>query len=193
MARKPLTKEQIAARTAKAQATKAAKKKAALELMGETTTRKPTKIRKKRTMTAAQKKAAAERLAAARKNRGPSQNKMIDEHVRNLPDDNPLSLKNVREWIKENKQLLSSIKTSKMSKDAAERLFYQRVETYVFNLESYLRNGVYLDMFYGSQMQNKIQHRVVAMAYNKDGTPKRTVGYWYPDIGLYTEEMAKQA
>lgn len=193
MARKPLTKEQIAARTAKAQATKAAKKKAALELMGETTTRKPTKIRKKRTMTAAQKKAAAERLAVARKNRGPSQNKMIDEHVRNLPDDNPLSLKNVREWIKENKQLLSSIKTSKMSKDAAERLFYQRVETYVFNLESYLRNGVYLDMFYGSQMQNKIQHRVVAMAYNKDGTPKRTVGYWYPDIGLYTEEMAKQA
>lgn len=192
MARKPLTKEQIAARTAKAKATREAKKKAALELMGETSVRRTTKVRKKRKMTAEQKKAAVERLAKARENRGPSQNKMIDEHVRNLPDDNPLSLKNVREWIKENKQLLSSIRSSKDSKDSGERLFYQRVETYVFNLESYLRNGVYLDQFYGSQMQNKIQHRVTAMAYNKDGTPKRTVGYWYPDIGVYTEEMANQ-
>jgi len=192
MARKPLTKEQISARTAKAKATREAKKKAALELMGETSVRRTTKIRKKRKITAEQKKAAVERLAKARENRGPSQNKMIDEHVRNLPDDNPLSLKNVREWIKENKQLLSSIRSSKDSKDSGERLFYQRVETYVFNLESYLRNGVYLDYFYGSQMQNKIQHRVTAMAYNKDGTPKRTVGYWYPDIGVYTEEMANQ-
>lgn len=189
MARKPLTKEQIAARVAKAKATKAAKKQAAMEMMGVTQT-KFTKIRKKRAMSEEQKAAAAERLRKARENRGPSENKLIDEDVRNLPDDNPLSLKNVREWIKENKLLLSSIRGHRDSKDSAERAFYNKVETYVANLEAYLRSGVYLDNFYGSQMQYKITHRVTHMAYHKDGTPKRTIGYWYPDIGIYTQEMA---
>lgn len=189
MPRKPLTKEQIAARTAKAKATKLAKKNAMLELMGEPTQRKSLKVRKKRVLTEAQKQEAVARLRKARESKGPSENKLIDEHVRNLPDDNPLSLKNVREWIKENKILLSSIRSMKTSKDSAERNTYQRVETYVANLEAYLRSGVYLDAFYGSQMQNKIQLRVVRMAYHKDGTPKRTVGYWYPDVGLYTQEM----
>jgi hypothetical protein len=32
--------------------------------------------------------------------------------------------------------------------------------------------------------------KVVAMAYYPDGTPKRTVGYWYPDIeSVWTKEM----
>ena len=32
--------------------------------------------------------------------------------------------------------------------------------------------------------------KVIAMAYNPDGTPKRTVGFWYPDIEtVWTNEM----
>jgi len=191
MARKPLTKEQIAARVAKAKATREAKKQAAMAMMGVEQSKIKT-VRKKRKMSAEQKAAAVERLRKARENKGPSENKLIDETVRNLPDDNPLSLKNVREWIKENKALLSSIRSHRESKDSAERSFYNRVDTYVANLEAYLRSGVYLNNFYGSSMQHKIQYRVTHMAYHKDGTPKRTVGYWYPDVGLYTEEMAKQ-
>ena len=39
-------------------------------------------------------------------------------------------------------------------------------------------------------MQHRITHRVVVMAYNSDGTPKRTVGYYYEDIGSeWTKEM----
>jgi hypothetical protein len=30
------------------------------------------------------------------------------------------------------------------------------------------------------------------MAYRSDGTPKRTVGIWYPDIGTYTIEMEEE-
>ena len=31
------------------------------------------------------------------------------------------------------------------------------------------------------------------MAYNADGTPKRSIGVWYPDIGgPYTQEMADE-
>ena len=191
MARKPLTEAQIKARTAKAKATREAKKKAALEAMGVTPT-KPKKVRKKRKMTEEQKAAAVARLAKARENRGPSQNKLIAENVRNLPDDNPLSLNNVRSWIKENKDLLRAIKVMKDSKDAKERAKYQSVETYVANLEAYLRNGVYLDNRYGLQGQNKIKYRVTTMAYYADGTPKRTVGWLYPDVGVYTEEMATE-
>ena len=191
MARKPLTKEQMEAKVAKMKATKAANKAKALEAVGFVPT-KMKKVRKKRVMTEEQKAAAVARLAKARENRGPSQNKLIDENVRNLPDENPLSLKNVREWIKENKELLSSIKTFKDSKDAKERSKYNVVATYVANLEAYLRTGTYLDNCWGSQGQNSIQYRVTNMAYHKDGTPKRTVGYMYPDVGIWTKELEEE-
>jgi hypothetical protein len=188
MARKPLTQEQIKAKVAKMKATKAANKAKAMEAVGYVPT-KMKKVRKKRKMTEEQKAAAVARLAKARENRGPSQNKLIDENVRNLPDENPLSLKNVREWIKENKELLSAIKSFKDSKDAKERRKYISVQTYVQNLEAYLRNGVYLDMFWGAQAQNKIQYRCTNMAYYPDGTAKRSVGTMYPDVGIWTKEM----
>ena len=190
MARRQLTPEEMAAKVAKMKATKAANKAKALETLGLKTERK--KVRKARKMTEEQKQAARERLAKARANRGPSQNKLIAENVRNLPEDNPLSLNNVRSWIKENKELLQSIKTFKDSKESKERMKYQEVETYVANLEAYLRDGVYRDFRYGSQMQNKISMKVTVMAYNRDGTPKRSVGWLYPDIGVYTQEMADE-
>lgn len=190
MARRKLTADEMAAKVAKMRATKAANKAKALESLGLSTVRK--KVRKGRKMTDEQKKAAVERLALARANRGPSQNKMIAETVRNLPDENPLSLVNVRSWIKENKDLLASIRDFKDSKDWKQRDSFNRTSTYISNLESYLRDGIYRDMFYGSQQQNKIRYRVTTMAYHKDGTPKRTIGYLYPDVGVYTQEMASE-
>ena len=175
MARRKLTADEMAAKVAKMRATKAANKAKALESLGLSTVRK--KVRKGRKMTDEQKKAAVERLALARANRGPSQNKMIAETVRNLPDENPLSLVNVRSWIKENKDLLASIRDFKDSKDWKQRDSFNRTSTYISNLESYLRDGIYRDMFYGSQQQNKIRYRVTTMAYHKDGTPKKSWGY----------------
>ena len=190
MARRKLTAEEMAAKVAKMKATKAANKANALEQLGLKTERK--KVRRTRKMSEEQKQAARDRLAKARANRGPSQNKLIAENVRNLPDDNPLSLKSVRGWIKENKDLLQAIKSFQDSREWKEREKYLQVQTYVSNLEAYLRDGVYRDMFYGSQMQNKITQRVTHMAYYPDGTPKRTVGFVYPDIGVYTQEMANE-
>ena len=187
MARRKLTAEEMAAKVAKMKATKAANKANALEQLGLKTERK--KVRRTRKMSEEQKQAARDRLAKARANRGPSQNKLIAENVRNLPDDNPLSLKSVRGWIKENKDLLQAIKSFQDSREWKEREKYLQVQTYVSNLEAYLRDGVYRDLFYGAQMQNKITQRVTHMAYYPDGTPKRTVGFVYPDIGVYTKEM----
>lgn len=193
MARTPMTEAQKKARVAKAKATKEANKKAALEALGLPTERKKVgKATTKRKMTAAQKKAAVERLAKAREAKGPSTNSMIDEGVRLLPDEHPLSLKNVRAWIKENKELLTAIKSFKDSKESKERAKYNEVQTYVQNLEAYLRNGVYLDNKYGAQQQNTVKMVVTHMAYYPDGTPKRTVGAMYPDVGVYTQEMADE-
>ena len=73
MARKPMTPEQIAARSAKAKATREAKKKAALKTLGLQKFDRSKKPRKKRQMTDEQKAAAAERLAKAREAKKPSQ------------------------------------------------------------------------------------------------------------------------
>ncbi len=189
MPRQPQTKEQIAARVAKAQATKAAKKNAALAQIGATAPKKLKPQRKTRSLTPEQKQAAVARLAAAREAKGPSQNALIDADVRNLPDDDIFSLKNVREWIKTNKQLLVAMKGMNDSKDASERAAYTNVETYVANLEAYLRSGHYMDSRYGEHGQNKVKYVCRKMAYYLDGTPKRSVGVIYPDIGLYTQEM----
>lgn len=192
MPRKPQTAEQIAARVAKAKATKAAKKAAALEQIGATAPKPLKKLRKIRNLTAEQKKAAADRLAAAREARAsnaPSQNTTIAEEVRLLPDDNVFSLKNVRLGIKTNKELLVSMRKYKDSKEASERAQYTNIETYVANLESYLRTGCYTDFRYGENGQNRVTYVCRAMAYHSDGRPKRSVGVIYPDIGLYTQEM----
>ena len=191
MARRKLTAEEMAAKVAKMKATKAANKAKALAAVGYVPS-KPKKVRKKRIMTEEQKQAARDRLAKARANRGPSTNKLIAENVRNLPDEDKLSLKNVRPWLKENKELLASMRSFKDSKDSKERSSYQRVETYVSNIEAYLRSGVWLDLFYGSQQQNKIKQRVAlnGMAYYANGKPKRTVGVWYEDLAQeWTKEM----
>ena len=188
MARKPLSEAQIKARTKKAAATRAAKQKAAMEVLGL----KPRKkVRKGRTLTAEQKTAAAERLKKAREARGSSENTQIAENVRMLPDEDLFSLKNIRQWIKTTKEHLQSIRSFKDSKESKEREQYISVEGYLANLNAYLRTGIYTDMFYGENMQNKIKYRCTHMAYYSDGTPKRSVGVWYNDIGVYTEEMAK--
>lgn len=191
MARKPMSEAAKAARVKKMKATKEKNKAAALEMMGIAPRKK---IRKTRNLTPEQKAAASERLAkarAARKTDGVSTNQLYAEEVRNLPTEHFLSLDKVKGWIKHNKDLLSSIRSFKDSKEASQRDQYTRVEVYLANLENYLRTGVYSDLFYGEEAQNKIKYRCLVMAYYPDGTPKRTPGTVYPDIGLYTEEMER--
>lgn len=185
-----LTKEQIAKRTAKAKATREAKKKAALKTLGLEQYDRSKKPRKKRTMTPEQKAAATARLEKARAARQPAQNNQIDESVRDLPPDHPFSYKNVRKWQQEAKAYVRTIKSFEESKDANERHAYQRAVAYVTNIGTYLRTGVWVDSHYGSSMQHKIKLRCTHLAYNKDGTVKRTLGVWYPDIGCeWTMEM----
>lgn len=189
MARKPMTEAQKKARAAKAKATRERKQAEALKALGLDNERKKVR-RKRKPMTDEQRAAAAERLAKARAKRGPSKNLAYAETVRLLEEDHPLGLKKTKEALSQCQDELKTMKAFKTSSDWKERSAYADLETYIYNLKTYLRTGVYNDFRYGANRGNRIKQKVVAMAYYKDGTPKRTVGCIYPDIGEYTQEMA---
>ena len=152
------------------------------------------KIRKRRKpMTEEQKQAAAARLEKAREARAAKNpdygQSGIHASLRDLPDDHPAHPKKVKLWIKTQKELAASERKS--AKQGVRGAYSKQCihEAYVRNLVKYLRDGDYVDMFYGEYMEHNIKRKCVAMAYESDGTPKRDVGVWYPDIGTYTQEM----
>lgn len=151
------------------------------------------KIRKKRKLTEEQKKVLVERITKARAAKKPAAQKSIHESVRNLPEDSPFRASNIRNWIKVTKDKLSGMRGWKNSNDKKQRAAYFIEEGYLHNLQAYLRDGIYRDMFYGDERQYIIKYKCTAMAYYADGTPKRTVDVWYPDIGVYTKEMANES
>lgn len=120
----------------------------------------PKPRRKRKPMSEEQKAAAVERLAAARAAKGPAKNTNIHPSVVSLPDDHPLSLVKVKEWLKYNRELLKSIKAQKDSKDSKERMEYQVVENYVKNLSIYLKDNVWCDHRYGKLMEHTMEYIV---------------------------------
>ena len=147
--------------------------------------------RKRKPMTEEQKAAAVERLAKARAAKAPAKNSSVPSIFHDIPEDDPLSLKSTKANLKLNQDLLKAIKNLKDSKDAKERMYYTNISVYVDNLKKYLSTGVYMDNKFGPERNGTIQYRCVAMAYHKDGTPKRTIGIWYPDVGTWTIEMER--
>ena len=164
----------------------------------DNSTWKAPKVRKNRKpMTEEQKAAAAERLAKAREKKAagdPNYGQSgIHESLRNLPDDYPLHPKKVKVWIKTQKDLANAERKS-VRQGIKGALARQGVhEGYVRNMKTYLRSGDWIDMFYGEHQEHRIRHRCVALAYDKDGNPKRNVGTFYPDINMiWTQELENE-
>ena len=145
--------------------------------------------RKKRQLSEEQREELRERLAKARESKAPSKQLSIHQSIRNLPDTDPFAPPRVRGWINNTKAKMQSIRKWKNSKDVKEKSAYAVEEVYLANLQNYLRTGIYMDSRWGSERQHLVSYKCVGMAYHSDGTPKRTVGIWYPDIGTYTIEM----
>tara|TARA_B100001248_G_scaffold65951_1_gene46171 strand:+ start:5132 stop:5614 length:483 start_codon:yes stop_codon:yes gene_type:complete len=144
--------------------------------------------RRRKPMTKEQRAAAAERLAKARAAKGESKNLSLHKDIRNLEEDHPISPTKVKKWLKSNKEALAAAKKdAKTDKKANARV--GQLETYVTNMERYLRTGVWLDLFYGENQEHRVRRKVTTLAYDKDGNVKREVGVIYPDIGEYTREM----
>lgn len=154
------------------------------------------KIRKARKpMSEEQKAAAVERLAKARAKRqaaNPPTYANVHPDIVALPEDNPRSLKKVREWIKYNKEMLTEDRAAARRGEKGAEARVKSVEGYVRHLEKYLRDGDYVDNFYGRDQEHKIKWSCKHMAYDKDGNPKRTQGVYYPDLGYCWGEEPKE-
>ena len=153
----------------------------------------PKQRKRRKPMSAEQKAAAAERLAVAREKRlkeNPPQYKSIHPSVLERGEDDPWHHLKVKEWIKTQKSLLSAERANKRANVKGAIAKVASIEGYIRNLETYLRTGTYLDLFWGEYQQNKCKSVCLVMAYNEDGTPKRNVGTYYPDLGCeWTKEM----
>ena len=107
----------------------------------------------RRKLTKEQKAAAAARLAAARAKKGEPKYSQYNQKVVNLPDDHKLSFKKVRSWIKTNKEKLPLLKKAVRQKERGSIAKLAITEGYISNMESYLRNGLWLDLFYGEDQE----------------------------------------
>ena len=161
----------------------------------------PKKRKPRKPMSDEQKVAASERLAKAREARAVKNPDYgmsgIAENLRNLPDDHQLSPAKVKDWIKVQKDYVKAERSAVRQKIKGAEARLASHEGYVRNMQRYLRDGTWIDMFYGEHQQNRIRNRCVAIAYYwygpRKGQPKRNVGTFYPDMGCtYTQEMLEE-
>ena len=122
-----------------------------------------------------------ERMAKARAARKPPKYKNIHEDVKNLPDDNTLSVKNVKEWEKHNKERVKELKYKirRMDKGKEKTLFEREVfnrETFLSNITRYFDTSVWLDLFYGKDQEHKTKWKTLAYAYDDEGFIKSSQG-----------------
>ena len=125
---------------------------------------------RRRRMSPEARKAAGERLAKAREERAkknPPKLTHIHPDVLAKGADHPLCYNNIKAWLIYNKAMLPGLKKNVRAnaKGATARLM--EVEGYIRNLNTYLRSGVYLDLFYGADQDKKIKFRTVVPAGDK--------------------------
>ena len=158
--------------------------------------RKPMKIKKTRKISEEQREVLRKRMLEMRKKRKPAEYKNISNVVLALPDDDTYSFQNVKEWIVHNKAVISGLNSQIKSRGVGEKekrmaeIDSASRKAYIRYCEHYLKTGDWIGMFSGQDEEHKVVPRCSAMAYYSDGTPKRSVGVFYPDIGaVWTKGM----
>ena len=121
-----------------------------------------------------------DKMVKARAAKKPPSYKNIHEDVKDLPDDNTLSVKNVKEWEKHNKERVKDLKYKirRMDKGKDRTLFEREVENrsvYLININKYLDTSTWLDLFYGKDQEHKTRYRTLVYAYDDEGYIKTNV------------------
>ncbi len=158
--------------------------------------REPMKVKRTRKITEEQREALRERMKLMRAKRAPSEYKNVSKMVMSLPDDDTYSFKNIKAWIKHNKEMVAALNGQARSRSATDKerrtseISAASKKAYIRYMEYYLKTGDWISMFSGQDEEHKVVPRCVAMAYYADGTPKRSVGVFYPDINaVWTKNM----
>ena len=115
-----------------------------------------------------------DKMAKVRAAKKPPKYKNIHPDVKDLPDDNTLSVKNVKEWEKHNKERVKELKYKirRMDKGKDRTLLEREVgnrSVYLMNIAKYLDTSVWLDLFYGKDQEHKTHYRTLAYAYDEKG------------------------
>ena len=115
-----------------------------------------------------------DKMAKVRAAKKPPAYKNIHPDVKNLPDDSTLSLKNVKDWQKHNKERVSDLKYQirRMDKGKDKVLLEREVENrtvYLANINTYLDTSTWCDLFYGKDQNHKTHYRTLAYAYDNEG------------------------
>ena len=160
--------------------------------------------KKRKPMSEEQRAAAAERLRLAREKKmkdTPPQYKSIHPSVLERDEDDNLNMKNVRAWIKVQKDMLTAERQNVRNGIKGSIAKVEQIRGYIVSMENYLRTGTWTDMFWGEYQQNPVTPVCITMAYYDCGLPKRTVGTFYKDIARvwtenddipYREEVKKE-
>lgn len=149
------------------------------------------KYRLKRAMTAEQKQAAVERLAKARaeklKNNPPSY-KNVHPDVLALSKDHPWNHKKVKAWIKTWKVIKEEHSRAFRKGDKTADAKRISAQNYINNMETYLKTGIWLDMYWGEDRNKKVTYTCHSLAYyhvgKKAGQVKRNDNTYYSDLGF---------
>ena len=142
-------------------------------------------------MSAEQKAAAVERLAKAREKRlreNPPKYANVHDTVLAKDENDTFSRKNVIKWIKTQKEMLSVARGNVRRSVKGAEAEAASIAAYIRNCETYLRNGDWVDNYYGEHQSNQVRWICTTLAYHPDGTPKRSIGIYYPDIGMTWEK-----
>ena len=115
-----------------------------------------------------------DKMAKVRAAKKPPSYKNIHEDVKALPDDNTLSVKNVKGWEKHNKDRVKDLKYKirRMDKGKEKTLLERELgnrEVYLANINRYWDTGEWLDLFYGKDQEHKTSYTVIARAYDETG------------------------
>ena len=115
-----------------------------------------------------------DKMAKVRAAKKPPAYKNIHEDVKDLTDENILSVKNVKEWEKHNKERVKDLKYKirRMDKGKDRILFEREVENrsvYLANIVRYFDTSIWLDLFYGKDQEHKTRYKTLAYAYDEEG------------------------
>jgi hypothetical protein len=119
---------------------------------------------KKRKLSEEQKEALRQRLEKARAAKGEPEYKSIHPSILELDEDHPLSMKNCKQYIKTQKILMAKFKSEIRSDVKGAKAKYYQCEGYIRNIQSYLKTGTWVDLFYGEFQEHKMGWKTVKAA-----------------------------
>ena len=118
-----------------------------------------------------------DKMAKVRAAKKPAEYKNVHPDVKALDDDDYLSLKNVKEWEKHNKDRVNDLKYQirRMDKGREQNVAMRELrnrEAYLKSIGTYLEQAVWLDLCYGADQEHRMKWRIVAYAYDDEGCMK---------------------